>query len=248
MNSFGSSLALLLKMRKMLLKKKTDSFSRSVPCPSPPSFNCQHFWAINAGVGWWSLGSLFFSRWYQFTITRYERLCFQGRQCPLSFSSRAARHASRVRLRLIPAQPTVSCQLLCILLLMFKETASNIWERASQAFRVQNMPASFLLIRLMSTSYSSKSMRKTICFSSGVWPVALEACIYYSLQGKRQMQCWRTYGGLIHHHTLLLKCSASSLFYCYWFLSSAGTKARETWRVCMLWESLNISPDHEWIE
>lgn len=71
---------------------------------------------------------------------------------------------------------------------MFKEAASNIWERASQAFTVQNMPASSLLVRLMGTGYSSKSMRKRVCPTSGVWLIALK---YYRLQGKRQMQYWR---------------------------------------------------------
>lgn len=53
------------------------------------------------------------------------------------------------------------------------------------------MPASSV-IRLMGTSYSPKSMRKRVCSSSGVWPIALKECISYGLQGKRQMQYWRT--------------------------------------------------------
>jgi len=32
---------------------------------------------------------------------------------------------------------------------MIKETPSNVWNRASHAFTVQNMPASSLLIRLV---------------------------------------------------------------------------------------------------
>lgn len=136
---------------------------------------------------------------------------FKG-DCPLPLSSHAALYAASIAwIRLIPSQKTVSCQLLYIPLWMFKETAFNSWEKANQAFTVQAMPASSLLIRLTGTSYSSESMRRRTCPSCGFWPIALKTHIYCSLQGftitivvlKNWVDLFTTilyYGDAVPHH------------------------------------------------